>query len=251
VVQSLKTAPSALVKSTESLRIRPPGAPVDGRLSDSASTVYTRTAPDLLDRIRETRDLCFSGVSIMSLITLAVARSLRAQGIETEDCADVIVDLRRYLPPGKGTLANFVAVAPIPIGNACDVFRFAKALEQYTSGYGILTRHVASSLFSYMRSISPEFGRFSTRRSRAKLSVSDMSARDEMQKIAWKPGGDRVFVIKLVPNYSNQIAIAVARIESELHVTAAFYESHFDPKVVQSALDNFGNELADLVGMQR
>jgi hypothetical protein len=149
-----------------------------------ASTAYTRTLPDFLDGVREALDLHFSGVSIMSLVVLAVARSLRAHGIETEDYADIVADLRRYLARDKGTLANFVAVTPISIGDARDVFRFAKVLEAYTSGYRMLTRHVASTLFSHMRTVSPEFIRLRTPSITAKLSVSDMSARGEMQKIA-------------------------------------------------------------------
>jgi hypothetical protein len=57
-------------------------------------------------------------------------------------------------------------------------------------------------------------------------------------------------VIKLMPNFSNQIAIAIARIESELHVTASSHDMHLKPETVQSALDNLGDELCELVRLQ-
>jgi hypothetical protein len=251
LIHALRNAPLAEVKSAKSTLHRRDGGPkVEGRLSEPASTAYMRTATDFLDRVRDMRDRHYPGVSMTSLFTLALARSFGRHGIEIDNRVDVLVNLRRYLPSDKGTLSNFVGVLTVPIDQSDDPRAVAAALNLHKAGYGPLTRQLASTLLSYRRPISPEFSRWRTR-SRARLILTDLSARDAMNKIEYQPNSTRICISKMPQRYSHQICISYVRSESELHMSASFYRSCHDAQKVQLALEFFADELMAPLRLQQ
>lgn len=204
----------------------------------SVSVAYARSGADFLTRARELRDRYWPGVSMSAIITSSFLRSLESHGITPEEEVSVMVDLNRYLPPHVGTLSNFVGTALVNISSPYDPAKIAASVKDYTNrfralvGYGV---GYAARLASRPASQTA----WNSGSSRARLVVSDGSNVPAAERIPWSTSTSaHVFVIRLPVGFANQIALAINRVQSELHLTASYYDCVFDTAKIQASLDS-------------
>ena len=92
-----------------------------------------------------------------------------------------------------------------------------------------------SQLRSYVTPV-PSLGLRQANSSRAQVIVSDISAKAETAKIHWGDGTSRTFACMQPLGRTNEIAFAVARLDSELHLTATFCERFVGLDVMESVI---------------
>jgi hypothetical protein len=238
-IHAVRTEPWQLLKAlNEPVRkLRRAGramTPFAGRVS----VAYARSGADFLTRAREIRDRYWPGVSISAIITSSFLRSLESHGITPEEQVSFMVDLNRYLPSDVGTLSNFVGIAPVSISSPYDPAEIAASIKNYTNGFRALVGYgigYAARLASRPASKTV----WSSGSSRASVVVSDGSDLPAAQRIPWSTSTSlHVFVTRLPIGLANQISLAINRVQSELHVTASYYDCVFDAAKLQASLDS-------------
>jgi hypothetical protein len=238
-IHAVRTEPWQLLKALNEpvRRFRRAGGtmtPFAGRVS----VAYARSGADFLTRVREIRDRYWPGVSISAIITSSFLRSLESHGITPEEQVSFMVDLNRYLPSDVGTLSNFVGTALVSISSPYDPAEIAASINEYTNGFRALVGYgmgYAARLASRPASKTV----WNSGSSRARLVVSDGSNMPAAQRISWSTStSPHVFVIRLPIGLANQISLAINRVQSELHLTASYYDCVFDTAKLQASLDS-------------
>jgi hypothetical protein len=238
-IHAVRTEPWQLFKALNEpvRRFRRAGGtmtPFAGRVS----VAYARSGADFLTRAREIRDRNWPGVSISAIITSSFLRSLESHGITPEEQVSVMVDLNRYLPSDVGTLSNFVGAALVRISSPYDPAEIAASIKEETNGFRALVGYgmgYAARLASRPASKTV----WNSGSSRARLVVSDCSNLPAAQRISWSTStSPHVFVTRLPIGLANQISLAINRVQSELHLTASYYDCVFDTAKLQASLDS-------------
>jgi hypothetical protein len=208
--------------------------PFAGRVS----VAYARSGADFLTRAREIRDRYWPGVSISAIITSSFLRSLESHGITPEEQLSVMVDLNRYLPSDVGTLSNFVGAALVRISSPYDPAEIAAATKDYVNGFRALVGYGMG--YAKRRASRPAIKTaWNSGSSRARVTVSDGSDLPAAKRISWSTStSPHVFVTRLPIGFANQISLAINRVQSELHVTASYYDCVFDTAKLQASLDS-------------
>jgi hypothetical protein len=234
-----RTAPWQLLKTfDEPIRRSRPATgnltPFEGKVS----VAYARSGAEYLTKAREMRDRYWPGVSISAFITSLFLRSLQSQGITPEEEVCVMVDLNRYLPPDGGTLSNFLGTARITTRPPYNPDEIAASVRGYTNGFRALVRYgmnYAARLVSRpVRKTVWDSGS-----SLARICVSDHSNMPGAGRIAWSVSTSPHVFVRLLPvGSANEISLAINRVQSELHLTASYYDSVFDRAKLQASLDS-------------
>jgi hypothetical protein len=208
--------------------------PFEGR----ASVAYARSDPDFLTRVREMRDRYWPGASISAVITSSFLRSLESHGITPEEQVSVMVDLNRNLPSDVGTLSNFVGTALVRISSPYDPAEIAASIKDYTNGFRALVGY-GMGYAARLASRPAKKTAWSSGSSHARLVVSGSSNIPAAQRISWSSStSPHVFVTQLPVGLANQISLAINPVQSELHVTASYYDCVFDTAKLQASLDS-------------
>jgi hypothetical protein len=214
--------------------------PTDGVVS----IAYARSRPGFLDDLRRIRDRRFPGVSLTAMITSCFLNCLHDEGIEVEDTVSFLVDLGRYLPPGVGTLSNFVGTAPVHVSTPFDPQQLMAGINEYTEGARSLVRFGMAYAMTLLHG-PPDNILYQGDDTQAKVTISDHAATTAAGKIGWAESlHGHVFVRKAPVGFTNQITLAINRIQSELHLTASYYETAFDRSTVQTVLDKLATHEA-------
>jgi hypothetical protein len=238
-IHAVRTEPWQLLKALNEpvRRFRRAGGtmtPFAGRVS----VAYARSGPDFLTRAREIRDRYWPGVSISAIITSSFLRSLESHGITPEEQVSFMVDLNRYLPSDVGTLSNFVGTALVSISSPYDPAEIAASIKDYTNGFRALVGY-GMGYAARLASRPAIKTAWNSGSSRARLVVSDGSNMPAAQRISWSTStSPHVFVIRLPVGLANQISLAINRVQSELHLTASYYDCVFDTAKLQASLDS-------------
>ena len=149
-----------------------------------------------------------------------------------------MVDLGRHLPSGVGTLSNFVGTALVRISSPYDPAEIAASIKDYTNGFRSLVGY-GTAYAKHLASRPASKTAWSSGSSRACVVVSDGSNLPAAQRISWSTSTNpHVFVTRLPISLANQISLAVNRVQSELHVTASYYDCVFDTAKLQASLDS-------------
>jgi hypothetical protein len=209
-----------------------------GPFAGKVSVAYARSGAEYLTRAREIRDRYWPEVSISALITSSFLRSLQCQGITPEEEVTLIVDLNRYLPSDVGTLSNFLSTVPVITGPPYSPDEIAASVRDYTTGFRTLTRYGMRYAARLVSRPGPNTVRDSGS-SLARILVSDHSNMPGAGRIAWSTStSPHVFVRRCPLGLANQISLAINRVQSELHLTASYYDSVFDRAKLQASLDS-------------
>jgi len=238
-IRAVRTEPWQLLKAlNEPVRkLRSAGGTMTP-FAGTQSVAYARSGAGFLTRAREIRDRYWPGVSISAIITSAFLRSLESHGISPEEQVSFLVDLNRYLPPDVGTLSNFVGTALVSINSPYDPAEIAASIKAYTNGFRALVGYGVA----YARRLASRPARqtvWNSGSSCARVVVSDGSDLPAAQRISWSTStSPHVFVTHLPIGLANQISLAINRVQSELHLTASYYDCMFDTAKLQASLDS-------------
>jgi hypothetical protein len=151
----------------------------------------------------------------------------------------MIVDLRRYLPPGRTVEGNFVCGTVLHPTNAGDSVSMYRAIQESTS----TARPLAALALSSVRAgvVGPRSKVAATVRSappEPELVFSNLGALDALDDLPWAASrGDRRVVVTGSETGPEEITISFAECFEALHVTARFHSTTFDSEAVQSAVD--------------
>jgi hypothetical protein len=248
-MHALRTAPLSFVKSAMFRpKLQVPAVSL-GEATGAASTLYTRTPLGFIDRIREARDARLPGVSLVPIIVVALIRSMWSHGVDTDASVDMLVDLRRFLPPGANTLANFGTVTSVPMKPPADVVEFAAAVADGTAGYRPLARQMLANLVWTLRPVPPVMPTWQTPVGPARLVVTDITARQEMSKVSWLPDRPPTMILSMHGRQTHQLTFGLGRIGSEAHLSLNYYRSNFDGELLRKALDDVPHHMMDVLGM--
>jgi hypothetical protein len=238
-IHAARTEPCQLLKALNEPVRRLRGAvstmtPFAGR----ASVAYAHSGADFLTRARKIRDQYWPGVSTSAIITSSFLRSLESHGITPEEQVSFMVDLGRHLPSDVGTLSNFVGAALIRISSPYDPAEIAASIKNYTNGFRALVGY-GTAYAKQLASRPASKTAWSSGSSRARVVVSDGSDLPAAQRISWSTStSPHVFVTRLPISLANQISLAINRVQSELHLTASYYDCVFDTAKLQASLDS-------------
>jgi hypothetical protein len=159
----------------------------------------------------------------------AFREALRRSGIPLMDEGAILVDLRRYLPSGRSTLANFVVGHPVAIGDGVDAAgaRFQRDLHVgrplAALTYGLATR-------SWRR---PSPGSVPAA---ASPTVSDMGFLRALEPLPWA-SPDPVVRVSVDPAGRNGITALTAVLHRRLHISLSFDSSLWDRDAVAAACE--------------
>ncbi|MCR2785370.1 MULTISPECIES: hypothetical protein [unclassified Microbacterium] len=158
----------------------------------------------------------------------ALSAALRQVGVPVMDEGSILVDLRRYLPSGRSTLANFVVGHPIAAGDGLDAAgaRFSRDLHVgrplAALTTGLLTR-------GWRRPAPAEVP------AAAKAIVSDMGFLRALEPLPWS--GEGVVRVSVDPAGRNGITALTAVLKRRLNISVSFDGSLYDRDTIAAACE--------------
>ncbi|WP_166903231.1 hypothetical protein [Mycobacterium sp. DL440] len=251
LAHTVRKQPMRLLRALDEPLRRSAAVVPTGKFDEREALAYVRSRPGFLETVRASRDKCLPRAPLAALILSAFMDGLHSHGITPEDEVGLLVDLGRYLPPGAGTLANFVGIAPIQIAPPYDPAGVARAMNDYTHGGRALIRY-GMAYAARLRARPAELPRWQTNSRKARIVVTDHANSAAGSKISWAatPDGHH-FVRKAPVRYANQISLAINRVGSELHLTASYYAGTFDPGKITAVLDRIVAADSPLMRMEQ
>lgn len=162
-------------------------------------------------------------------LMFALREALRRSGIPVMDTGAILVDLRRYLPSGRSTLANFVVGHPVVVDGGIDAagarfqqdIHVGRPLAALTSG--LLTRG--------WRRRAPR-----TVPAAAGPIVSDMGFLRALEPLPWA-SDDPVVRVSVDPAARNGITALTAVLRHRLNISMSFDGSLWPRDAVAAACD--------------
>jgi hypothetical protein len=159
----------------------------------------------------------------------ALHEALRRSGIPVTDEGAILVDLRRYLPSGRSTLANFVVGHPVSVRDGIDVagarfhrdLHVGRPLAALTSG---LATH------AWRRRAATEVP------AAASPTLSDMGFLRALEPLPWA-SDDAVVRVSVDPSGRNGITALTAVLRRRLNISVSFDSSLWERDAVSAACD--------------
>ncbi|MGE2728105.1 hypothetical protein ACQI4F_01390 [Mycolicibacterium vaccae] len=87
-------------------------------VAPSTATRVLRIPAETVEEFRRQRDSHLPAVSLFAVYTCALHEAFADAGFDVEPAVTLPVDVRRYLPPGRGVLGTFSAGLSFPVGGA-------------------------------------------------------------------------------------------------------------------------------------
>ena len=164
--------------------------------------------------------------------TLAMMFALRAAlervGLPVMDEGSILVDLRRYLPSGRSTLANFVVGHPVATTDGLDAAgaRFSHDLHVGRPLAALATGLVTGG---WRRPASADVP------AAARPILSDMGFLRALEPLPW--AGDAVVRVSVDPAGRNGITALTAVLQRRLNVSVSFDGSLYERDAIVAACD--------------
>ncbi len=214
--------------------------------SEPYCAVFVRGSGECVAGIGRYRTEHQLDMSTSAVLMYLVCRSLRASGISLSPVIEVLVDLRRYLPRGRLTWANFTAVARVENWPDTTPQEFGETLATHLASTRPLIEMVGGVaksrlLWPWIRRrrdgdwLVPE--RSST--GEATVVFSDITRLPAMADVRWARDGRPNFAVALPPASKSNISILMcAPSPGEIQLTASFFPDEFDPEAVRWSFVN-------------
>jgi hypothetical protein len=212
--------------------------------ADHYGAVFVRSGSDFVARARRYRAAHDLDISVSGLTMYWICQSLRAAGIAVAPVTEVLVDLRRYLPRGRQTWANFTAVARIPLRPSTTPEQFGDMLSTHLNSTrplvemlaGVAKSRLLTAVGSGPHSDGWRAGRASPT-GEATVVFSDISRVPSAGEVHWSPRRRPTLAVALPPaSRSNISMLLCSPSPGEIQVTASLFPSEFDVRTVRRAL---------------
>lgn len=244
-------SPAAALELSRAVRRYPGPARRTGNRSSAISTkagdvvsVYARGEPGALHEVTTWgRNRCVFGVAV----TLLAASAFAGAGIEIADRANLIVDLRRYLPSGRNTLSNFVTGIDIPLGGPEATL---ERIDQRVATSLASGRPLVAATAGLIRSTLLPGGRARVvADAGVRLSVSSLGRLRPYERLPWTvDGSERRIEVGVKSEDRDSINVTVHVAHGQLHVGASFSAGRVDQDSVKAALREITESPAAALG---
>lgn len=212
--------------------------------SADCRAVFVSSEPHFADQLRAWRDATGKRASVTALLMWSIFRALRDAGVTLADDCGVLVDLRRFLPPGAWTLANFCTVARVRGAADTSAETFSAELHATAESAGLLVK-LAAYLASTRacaairgRRSQPWWVAGSPHGSVVHLTISDISKMPALAKIAWTRPMDAELAVALPPGSPAHLSTALrVTANGSVQATATFPASLVAAATVRRALE--------------
>jgi hypothetical protein len=206
--------------------------------------VWSKSDPKFIEEVRRYRDSKHPNASVKAILIMGICRALQECGILLNDELEVVVDMRRFLPPDKFTLANFFAIGRVNIGTQPSVDEFAAALRLMVGSLNPLFRLAAylavtrvRMLFALRTRKTEQPVRGPAKSDQSTLTISDHSNSPSFAKLAWVRTDDIEVASAVPPTGRSHISISMCTPPNgSVQLTATFYASHVDKLLVARGL---------------
>jgi hypothetical protein len=219
--------------------------------TEPPTVVVVRSAPNFLSELDAHRRCEGIKASLSSIVITSMCRCFSESGIDFSDRVEVVTDMRRFLPPGKTTLANFNVVVPVDLGSNGSAEAFSEALAAAVSSAAPFIHTVGWVVMLRVRAIIDGWKnlRHAGRRAVANpapvspigpptvLSFSDLTKLPLNEKVAFSDPENIEFAVILPIGSPSHVTIALSAFGvGQIHATATFYAANVDPAAVRTAM---------------
>jgi hypothetical protein len=214
--------------------------------------VWSKSDPEFIEEVREYRDSKHPNASVKAILMLRICRALQECGVSLSDELEVAVDMRRFLPRDKFTLANFFAIGRVNIGAQPSVDDFAAALRLMVGSVSTLFRlagylavNRAEMLFARRTRKTEQPVRGPAKADQSILTISDHSNSPFVTSLAWARPDDFEIASAVPPTGRSHISVATSTAPNgSVQLTATFYASHIDKLLVAQGLSRALSSMA-------
>ncbi|MGW0036389.1 hypothetical protein [Gordonia sp. NPDC003376] len=214
--------------------------PHDLETSYSIALTSARSEAGFVDELRQWRDSQMSSTSISALLFYAVWQGMLEAGIDLFHEVEFLVDLRRYLRAGQGTLGNLASVATVDVTSADgSAVQFGELLGEELRTHRALIRGGLAGVIRRL-CLQRRLRGVSDLRdsSQPRLMFSEVSKVPEAKKVAWaKPSDESTFVVALPPGSAQRISVAVFALDGVVHLSASYCPDIVDGDLVRRGLE--------------
>lgn len=219
------------------------GAPGDAGVTGGYRAVFVKSEERFADQVRAWRDATGGCTSLTALLMWSICRALRDAGVTLADDCGVLVDLRRFLPAGAHTLANFCTVARVRGAADTSYEKFSAELRATAESVGPLVKLAAylgsTRLCAALRGRrgQPWWVAGSPQGSVVHLTISDISKMPALAKIAWTRPAEAELAVALPPGSPAHLSTALrVTAHGSVQVTATFPAALVAVDTVRGAL---------------
>ncbi|MGV0834547.1 hypothetical protein [Mycolicibacterium thermoresistibile] len=230
-------------------RSRPPAAgmpdPTTGPIAADPATRAAGLSADAVAEVRALRDATLPGVSLVAIFTHALWLALRDAGADVDPTVKIPFDVRRYLPPGRDTLASFSAGLDFRLDPQAGPERLQAEMDQATR----TGRPVANLILGTVKArkaarasdVTP------TRSRRLHLLHSNIGNAPRTDRWPFTDHSRARVLVASDPVGVSGITVTSASTSGNLWLTAQFHRSAVHPEVVGAALATVGDRAVTLL----
>lgn len=216
---------------------RSPAAPSPRRV------VAARSEPGFLAELRERRRAAGFDASTAAVVFAASARRVADAGLLEPRTLSVLVDCRRYLPPGaavEGNFATAITLAPADPGSP-------EAVAAELQAAIAVGRPLAALALGGIRA-----GHTAPRPAAPTLAVNHLGGLCSCESVPWRgdPSGWR-YVNGSTALNPGELSLGFHGLGGALHVAASFDPSRFRPETVAAVVDDLCSEPGGLLESPR
>lgn len=207
--------------------------------------IHVLSKPGLVRDVRAWRDARHPGASVTSLIILSIHRALRTAGISVADDVDVVIDLRRLLPQGVGTLANLCTIVKVDAGKNMTFDEFSEQFRGRTSSGWPLVKtaaHLGLGRIAFAFGLRPKPKWWLSGKPAdsglVEVTVSDISKMPSTFKLDFTRPEVAVLAVALPPGSNHTVTLTLwASTAGQVQVTATLPPGLIDRDTLRRALD--------------
>jgi hypothetical protein len=187
-----------------------------------------------------------AGAAHFAVVLAAVHEALIDVGIPCSPSLHMVYDLRRYLPRGRRTLANFVAGLDLPVDPGDPLAVTAEVTAAAKTGHPLAAAGASVLLSTIFGNPAPPAS--VAARPQARLALSYVGQQRLNAELPWAAGPDgRRYSSRVEPAGPTAITLLAAIFGGRLCLSASFHASVFDPGAVRAALQAAHSDTAGLV----
>jgi hypothetical protein len=229
--------------------VRPePGAPAVDWAPDVAHHA-ARSAPEAAARLRAWRKEHAPGVSVGALLFASVSAAFaRCVEAPARPGLVVLVDARRYLPPGRPVDGNFAFGDYLEPSDLTDPRAVHHTMTQHLQlgrSLVMLALHNARLLLAGYR---PDRPVVAPAMPRPQLTLTYLGRADDYAGLPWTAAPDERRMLDMItPAGPQAITVAIEELGGVLHATATYHRNVFDPAQIAAATEAVFADPAELL----
>lgn len=208
---------------------------------DTPRFVFVRSAPGYVALLREQRRATGTKASLAAILMAKVCDAFRSLGVDIGEDIEVVTDLRKFLPEGDSTLANFVSVVSVPAPPGATAVQLGAGLAAEVNSMTPLVKAAGAlgvSALGRLRQLRPGASQQpdDAPPKRVVVSFSDLTKLPLDSRIQYVGDGPVQLAVMLPFTSPSRLSLSVAALRGEIQLTATFSDRLVDPHVIRQVL---------------